>query len=100
MKDDEDPIAISTGLGVVYAVRALAYPFVPYFVFFVSFLMFTRWWTALIEFGVLGVLAWKLADRYDRHHEAHKFDTGLHLMSRATAIDKYLETYGIASEEE
>ncbi len=50
----------------------------------------------MIEFGVLGVLAWRLAGHYDRHHEAHKFDTGLHLMSRATAIDKYLETYGTA----
>ncbi len=54
----------------------------------------------MIEFSVLGVLAWKLADHYDRHHEAHKFNTELHLMSRAAAIDRYLETYGPANEEE
>ncbi len=82
------------------AVKALAYLFIPYFVFFVSFLMFTRWWTALIELGVLGVLAWRLADHYDRHHEAHKFNTELHLMTRDTAIDKYLEAYGTASQKE
>ncbi len=62
--------------------------------------MFTRWWTALIEFGVLGVLLWKLADYYDNHHEAHKINTGLHSISRDAAIDKYIETYGTTSEEE
>ncbi len=54
----------------------------------------------MIELSVLGVLAWRLADHYDRHHEAHKFNTELHLMSGTAAIDKYLETYGTSSEEE
>ena len=54
----------------------------------------------MIEFGVLGILGWKLADHYDRHHEAHKVSKELHIMSRSAAIDKYLETYGTAGERE
>ena len=80
--------------------RALAYVFVPYLAFFASILMFTRWWTALIEIGALALIGWKFAGHYDKHHHLRQFDDRLDTTGTEDAIEKYMKTYRVRAEEE
>jgi len=81
-------------------VKALAYVFVPYLAFFVSILMFMRWWTALIEVGALAVIGWKFAGYYDQHHHPRPFDDRLDTIGTDEAIEKYMRTYPVRAVEE
>lgn len=80
--------------------KALAYVFVPYLAFFVSILMFTQWWTALIEIGALCLIGWKFAGYYDKHHHPSQFDDRLDTIGTDEAIERYMKTYRVRAEEE
>jgi hypothetical protein len=78
-------------------VRVILYILAPFAVFFISFVGFARWWTALIEIGAIGVLAWRAAEHYDKHHRERKYDDHGH---GSENIERYARTYGRGKEED